>query len=547
MSTMKPVQYIEDIPAEFNIADWIIDRALENGWEDRTALIFGGDEITYADLAERTNRAGNLLLEAGIRPGDRVLLALGDSPEFVAAWYATLKIGAVTAEAYTFLQEKDFTYYLRYSQARAVIADAGTLERIRSAVRQSPWKHRIIAVGVDAAALEDGEIAWDVAYSAASSHLNTVPTGRDDIAIWKFTTGSTGSPKAVVHTHSAPRLSAESYGQGTLGLQPDDLVLPVPKLFFGYARDLTTLFPLAVGGAGIVYPERPTPSLLFGLIERHRPTVLVAVPSMMQQMLDSPDAAGRDLSSLRFCTSAGEALPPSLLERWTETFDIEVLDGLGSSEAYHVYISQRPGRVRPGKLGELVPGYSARLVNGQGDDVEPGEVGELWLQGPTTGLMYWGDRPKSLRTFVGDVVRTGDLLSRDQDGFYTYEGRADNLLKVGGIWVAPDEVERCLVSHEAVAETAVVGISRNGLTTTRAYVVPRPPATPGDDLADQLRAYVRETLSPHKYPREVAFVKALPKTGSGKLDRAAIRSLGAEAVTPGSKTVPPKPGDSIPA
>jgi len=518
-----PLQ-LEDIPREFNLASWVIDRHLDAGDGARTALRCAGAEISFAELARLVNRTGHVLRDAGVRRGDRVLLVLSDGPEFVAAWYATLKIGGVCAEAYTFLPVKDIAYYLGYSQARVVIVDAGTLERVREAAATSDCEHVILAVGVEPALLGSGEIAFGAATQSTSEILAPTPTLRDEIAIWKFTTGSTGSPKAAVHPHSAPRLSADWYGQRVLGLSEDDLVLPVPKLFFGYARDLATLFPLAVGGAGIVFPERSSPERLFELIAEHHPTVLAAVPTALQQMLDAPDASSHDLSCLRFCTSAGEALPTALLERWLDTFGVEVLDGLGSSEAYHVYISQYPGQSRPGTLGRLVPGYEARLVDAAGETVADGSEGELWLSGETAALMYWSERPKSLRTFAGTLIRTGDLLSRDPDGFYRYRGRADDLLKVGGIWVAPEEVERCLISHPSVAEVAVCGVRRRGLTVSCAYVVARD-ASAGEELADELRAYVRRVLSPHKYPREVVFLEALPRTGSGKVDRAAVRAL----------------------
>jgi benzoate-CoA ligase family protein len=517
---------LADIPTEFNVASWVLDRQVEEGRGANTALVCGERSVDFAELTELSGRAGSALREAGVRPGERVLLVLADGVEFLAAWYGALKAGAVTAEAYTFLPVKDLAYLLRYSQARVVVADAATLANVREAVAQSPWPHTILAVSVPAADLLPGELAWEAALEAAPAFEPT-PTARDDIAIWKFTTGSTGSPKAAVHTHASPRLSAELYGQGVLGLRPDDLVLAVPKLFFGYARDLTTLFPQAVGGAGIAFPERSTPERIFDLVERHRPTVLVTVPTMIQQMLDLPGAESRDLSSLRFCTSAGEALPAPLLARWMERFGVEVLDGLGSSEAYHIYISQYPGQSRPGTLGRLVPGYEARLVDEAGEDVAAGEAGELWLRGGTAALMYWAEREKSLATYAGEEVRTGDLLSRDADGFFTYRGRADSLLKVGGIWVAPDEVEACLGAHEAVAEAAVVGVERRGLTTTRAYVVAAEGTVADEALADALRDHVRRTLSPHKYPREVVFLARMPRTGSGKIDRAEIRRLAA--------------------
>jgi benzoate-CoA ligase family protein len=517
-----------DIPAEFNVASWVLDRQVEEGRGGNTALVLAERQLDFAELTELADRAGGALRDAGVRPGERVLLVLSDGPEFVASWYGALKVGAVTAEAYTFLPVKDLAYLLRYSQARVVVADATTLGNVREAVAGSPWSHTILAVGVPAADLLPGELSWDGALDAVSGFEPT-PTMRDEIAIWKFTTGSTGAPKAAVHTHASPRLSAEWYGQGVLGLRPDDLVLAVPKLFFGYARDLTTLFPQAVGGGGIAFPERSTPERIFDLIERHRPTVLVTVPTMIQQMLDLPGAESRDLSSLRFCTSAGEALPAALLDRWGERFGVEILDGLGSSEAYHIYISQHPGESRPGTIGRLVPGYEARLVDEAGEDVGPGETGELWLRGGTAALMYWAEREKSLATYAGDVVHTGDLLSRDEDGFFAYRGRSDSLLKVGGIWVAPDEVEACLAAHEAVAETAVVGVERRGLTTTRAYVVAADGVAADEELADALRDHVRHTLSPHKYPREVAFLAQMPRTGSGKIDRSEIRRLAQSA------------------
>jgi len=517
---------LADIPTEFNVASWVLDRQVQEGRGGNTALVCGERVIDFAELTDLSGRAGSALREAGVRPGERVLLVLADGPEFVAAWYGALKAGAVTAEAYTFLPVKDLAYLLRYSQARVVVADGATLANVREAVEGSPWPHTILVVGVPVADLLPGELAWDAALAAAPAFVPT-PTSRDDIAIWKFTTGSTGSPKAAVHTHASPRLSAELYGQGVLGLRPDDLVLAVPKLFFGYARDLTTLFPQAVGGAGIAFPERSTPERIFDLVERNRPTVLVTVPTMIQQMLDLPGAESRDLSSLRFCTSAGEALPAPLLARWMERFGVEVLDGLGSSEAYHIYISQYPGESRPGTIGRLVPGYEARLVDEAGEDVAADEAGELWLRGGTAALMYWAEREKSLATYAGDVVRTGDLLSRDEDGFFTYRGRADSLLKVGGIWVAPDEVEACLGAHEAVAEAAVVGVDRRGLTTTRAYVVTAEGTVADEALADALRDHVRRTLSPHKYPREVVFLARMPRTGSGKIDRSEIRRLAA--------------------
>lgn len=503
--------------ASFNLTTWFVDRHLDEGRGDRVALLCGERECSYAELAALVNRIGHVLRDLGVRQEERVLLALGDSIEFVASWYAAQKIGAVTAEAYTFLPAKDFAYYLEYTRAGVVIVDATTLDRIREVRTASPWLRTLLVVGPLSEPLGAGEASFDALVAQAPSELSPAPTDADDIAIWKFTTGSTGRPKACVHRMETPLRSYEHYALGVLGMSGDDVVLPVPKLFFGYARDLTALYPFGLGGAGIVFSERSTAARIFELIERHRPTMLVNVPTMIRAMLEQPE---RDLSSLRLCTSAGEALPEELHRRWSEAFGIELLDGIGSSEAYHIYISSRRGAARPGTLGTVVPGYRARIVDHQQRDVADGEVGRLWIEGDTAALMYWGAREQTVATYAGDTVMSGDLFSRDSDGYFQYRGRADDLLKVGGIWVAPQEIERCLADHPAVAECAVVGYDEDGLQKPRAFVVLNEGAIVD---AAALQEHVKTTLSPHKYPRDLRFVPELPRTGSGKIDRSALR------------------------
>jgi benzoate-CoA ligase family protein len=513
----------EDIPRGFNLASYFVDRNVEEGRGGRTALIGPGGATTYAELATLTNRSGNALAELGVRAEERVLLVLADSVEFVALWYGTQKIGAVTAEAYTFLQPKDYAYYLDYTRASVVVADATTLERVREAAVSSRWLRRVLVVGADVE-LRAGEASFDALAADAADELEPAPTTRDDIAIWKFTTGSTGLPKAAVHPAHSALLSFDWYARGVLDLKEDDLVLPVPKLFFGYARDLTALYPFGVGAAGIVFPERTTPERIFELIAQHHPSILVQVPTMMAAMSAHPEAAGQDLSCLRLCTSAGEALPRELYERWRAAFGVEVLDGIGSSEAYHIYISNRPGRVRPGSVGEVVPGYSARVVDEEGQEVPDGEVGTLWIEGDTAALLYWNEHEKTKQTLHGDSVNTGDLFVRDSEGFYWYRGRSDELIKVGGIWVVPAEIEQCLITHADVVECAVVGYEEEGLTLSRAHVVLRAGVAGSEELARALQDHVRARLSSHKYPRDVRFVAELPKTPSGKIDRLALRA-----------------------
>ena len=505
-----------DVPVSCNVASYFVDRNLELGRGNRTALIHPGGTTTYAELAALTNRIGNVLRDLGVQPGRRVLLALADGVEFVATWYAAQKIGAVTAEVYTFLPVKDFAYYLAYTEADVVIVDSDTQPRMREAAEIS---------GRDATLLVVGDSSFETLVATASPELDAAPTTRDDVAIWKFTTGSTGAPKACVHPTRTPLLSFHCYARGVLDINADDIVLAVPKLFFGYARDLAALYPFGVGGAGIVFAERSTPELLFELIERHRPTILVNVPTMMNAMITYARAHPKpDLSSLRLCTSAGEALPAALYERWDEMFGVPVLDGIGSSEAYHIYVSNRPASIRPGSLGTPVPGYTAQVTDADRNPLPDNEIGHLEITGPTAALEYHGEPEKSAQTYFGDTVRSADLFSRDADGAFHYRGRADDLLKVGGVWVAPSEIEHCLIGHPDVLECAVIGYEADGLTLPRAYVVLRAGA---DASQDELAQWVKTRLSPHKYPRNVRLVAELPKTGSGKLDRRALREGGA--------------------
>ena len=484
-----------DLPRELNLASWFVDRNVDEGRGERTALIGPGGATSYAELAGLVNRCGNLLRELGVRAGERVLLVLGDSVELVALWYGAQKIGAVTAEAYTFLQPKDYAYYIEYTDAKVVVADATT----EPAIREVAGERQVLVA--------DEEFRRRL--KDVSAELEPAPTTKDDIALWKFTTGSTGQPKGAVHPVHSPVLSNDWYAQGVLGIREDDVVLPVPKLFFGYARDLTALYPFGVGAAGIVFPERSTPERIFELIAEHRPTILVNVPTMMAQMLNHPDAASRDLSCLRFCTSAGEALPRELHDQWLDTFGVEVLDGIGSSELYHIYISNQPGtgacridrRARPGLRGRARRQRRAPRHRRHRGALLLGRRGE---DGAHVRRRH-GPYRRPLRARRGRVLLV--------------PGRVDDLMKVGGIWVAPAEIEHCLAVAPRGGRVRGDRAQQNGLTVPRAYVVAREPL---EERA--LQDFVRERLSPHKYPREVVFVDDLPKTPSGKLDRKALKA-----------------------
>jgi len=511
----------EEVPEHFNVAHYFLHRNVEEGRGDRVALHVGEQAVTYRELSQLAYRIGHVLRALGVAPEDRVLLALADGVEFVATWYAVVGLGAVSAEVYTYLHAHDYAYYLDYVRPQVVVTDAVTHGKVREAAHTVGFRGKLLAVGVPE--LLPGEEDFHRLVAQAPSEPALADTRKDDFALWKFTTGTTGRPKAVVHCHYAPYLSFWNYAQEVIRYTPEDVVLPVPKLFFGYARDCAALFPFGVGASAVVFPERSTPERIFQLIRHHRPTLLIQVPTMMRQMVEHPEAECYDLSCVRLATSAGEALPAELYHRWKQKFGVEVVDGIGSSELYHIYISNRPGQVRPGSVGRPCPGYRAEVRDPDGRPLPRGETGELWVWGETAALLYWRDRGKSVRTFHGNWVRTGDLFREDEDGFLWYQGRADDLMKVGGVWVAPAEVEQCLLSHPLVAECAVLPTVREGLVVPVAYVTLREPHRAGPELARALQDHVRGNLSPHKYPREVRFVDSLPRTPSGKVDRRQLR------------------------
>jgi benzoate-CoA ligase family protein len=512
----------DDLPRQFNLTTYFLDSNLEVGRGDTPALIDGDATYSYRQVSQMTNAIGNGLLTLGVEMEDRVLLALNDSVEFVAAWYAVVKIGAVVAEIYPFLQAHDYLYYLNYSRAKVILVDRENLQKVREIAGQCPHLRAILVAGED----DDwgnNEYSLSRLIAEAPTDLAAADTTKDDIALWKFTTGSTGKPKAAVHCQHDPVISFVGYAQGVLKMDQTDRVLAVPKLFFGYARDLVTLFAFGAGACGIIFPDRSAPERILSLVQKHKPTILVNVPTMMNAMISHPEASSYDVSSLRLNTSAGEALPPAIHQGWLDTFGVETINGIGSSEAYHIYISVRPDSGgRPGSLGQLVPGYTAQIVDQHGQPAADGEVGELWITGESTALMYWNEHEKSKKTFFGDTIHTGDLFRRDSDGYYWFEGRVDDLLKVGGMWVSPLEIESSLLEHDAVQECAVVGIEVDGLTQPCAYIVLAAGQSGGAELIETLQMHVRTRLAPHKYPRQVRFVESLPKTSSGKIDRGAL-------------------------
>ena len=487
------------LPESLNIAELFLPRRVAEGRGGRVALRLADRQVSYAELDGLANRFGNLLRDLGVRQEERVVLALPDSAEYAAALFGILKVGAVAVMVNPALPPDGLAAMVDLARARvAVVApDAAP-----------PVRHRVVIAGGDGPHLD------------CSADLEMAATHRDDPAIWLFSGGTTGRPKAAVQTHGSFANTTALYAQGAMGWCEDDITLSVPKLYFGYATGSNLFFPLSVGGSSALFPEHPTAEVLFEQIALHRPTILINTPKMVAAMIDA--APGADLSSVRFATSAGEALPPSLYDRWKKTFGVELYDGLGTAEMWHVFVSNQPGAVRPGSLGRVVPGFELAVRDAEGGDVPDGEVGRLWVRGDSLALGYWQDTPKSRDAFRGEWYASGDLVRRDGEGFVHYVGRGDDALKVGGKWLLPAEVEDCLLTHDAVQEAAVVGVpDRTGLTRPVAFVVPA--VADSAELEGTLQHHCLTHLDAYKHPRRVFVMDDLPRTHLGKVDRGALR------------------------
>ena len=501
-----------DPPERFNIAEYLLTARVAEGVGARPALLTDQGTFTYAEVDRLASRYAHLLREAGVDPEQRVIIALPDGPAFVGALFGILKIGAVVVMVNPQLSFEQIAYFYDYTRATAALVAGPSAEAFVAAAAGARALKTVLRV--------DGpEVGLRL--DALPDSIETFPTHRDDPAIWLFSGGTTGQPKAVVQTHRSYANTTECYAKGVLGYGPDDITLSVPKLFFGYAMGANLFFPFSVGARAILFEEAATPEALFARIARHRPTILINVPTMVNRMVSHPDAPRQDLSCFRFATSAGEALPVELYHRWKDTFRIELLDGLGTAEMWHIFLTNRVGAVKPGTLGQVVPGFEVKAADENGAEVPEGDVGLLWVRGNSQGLGYWQLQEKTRRTFRGDWVVCGDLISRDADGYFTHHGRADEMLKVSGKWLSPQEVESCLLQHPAVREAAVVGVTGDGgLVKPHAYVVTLERRA---DLAEELKAFVRDRLEPFKAPREISFVDALPRTHLGKVDRGKLR------------------------
>jgi benzoate-CoA ligase family protein len=524
-------------PESFNLADYFLDDRLREGLGSFVAVRFGERAYTYEDVSRYSRAVASLLLDAGVARGERVLIVLPDVPAFAWTFFGTLRAGAVVAMGNPDVPPSSIEYLVQYTRAAAIITvpkvrdvlheamRAGRLEvnmRAMWTVADSPTWGRVLDENTG-----DSDLAE--AMAAVGVYEQFPETHRDEPAIWLFTSGSTGEPKANIHPHRDFAFNTEVYAKGTVGYRRGDVTVSVPRLYFGYATGTNLMFPFAVGATAALFSERPTPESLTKAITNYRPTIVTNVPTMLGKLLEYDATSPLDLGSIRFSLSAGEALPGALLSRWLERFRSDVYDGIGSAEMFHIYASNRPGDIKPGSVGKAVEGYELRILSEEADgpgapEVPRGEIGVLWVRGDSVSMGYWLDRDKSWKTFYGHWCRTGDLFRMDDDGYLYFAGRADELLKVSGLWVSPVEVEECLMTHESVQLAAVIGIEEDGLMKTKAFVVLRAGHAPSDELKTKLQDHAKERMAKHKYPRVIEFVDDVPKNDRGKVDRKALRA-----------------------
>ncbi len=517
-------------PAPYNAAVDLVDRHVAQGRGERVAYVDDHGSTTYTKLASQVDRAGHALRALGVRREERVVLVMQDTVDFPTVFLGAMKIGAVPVPVNTLLHPDDYTYLLNDSRARVIVVSDTLLPKLEKAIAASPHLAHVVTARTSLGASTSGdrgsppqllhllEKAWPT--------LDAVETSADEVAFWLYSSGSTGTPKAAMHLHSHIMWTSALYAQGVLGMREDDVVYSAAKLFFAYGLGNGLTFPLSVGATAVLATERVTSQAFARVMTAHRPTLFCGVPTLFASILADTLLDPRALSTrLRASISAGEALPKHIGEKWRAAYGTDILDGIGSTELLHIFLSNRHGEVHYGTSGRPVPGYDVDIRGEDGQMVRDGEEGILWVRGPTAAAGYWNQREKSLAAFHGPWTRTGDRYSRDADGFYTYAGRGDDMLKVGGIWVSPFEVESALASHEAVLEAAVVGdADADQLTKPRAFVVLKDHSQANPALEAELKAFVKSKLASYKYPRWIEFVAELPKTATGKIQRFRLRS-----------------------
>ena len=517
---------MHDLPEIFNAATHFVDRNIVEGRGGNIAIECGSERVTYAQVAERVNRFGNALKGLAVQPEQRIALILQDTPAFPYCFFGAIKAGVVPVPLNTLWRARDYAHALNDSGARVVVISETLLREFEAIDRHKlPRLEHVIVVPSSGGVMETRPAFanFEALMAESSPTLEAEPTHKDAMAFWLYSSGSTGSPKGCVHLQHDMYVCAEAYAKGVLGMTEADRCFSAAKLFFAYGLGNALYMPFAVGATSILLPEAPTAPRVYEIIARHKPTLFFSVPTNFGMLL--AQQGDFDLSSVRYAVSAGEALPAPLFRRFKDRFGVEILDAIGSTECLHMFIANYPGRVRPGSSGQPVPGYEARIVDEHDQPVAVGEMGNLLIKGDSTCAYYWNQHEKTRQTIQGEWIRTGDKYYCDADGYYWYGGRSDDMLKAGGIWVSPVEIESVLIDHEAVQECAVIGREDgDGLAKPFAFVVLKATVSGSPELAAALQAFVRERLAEYKRPRGVEFVAELPKTATGKLQRFKLRA-----------------------
>jgi len=513
------------IPRDYNAVSDFVDRNVADGRGAKPAFIDPSGSLTYGALQERTRRFANALRARGVAREQRLALIMLDTRALPVAFWGALRAGVIPVPLNTLLTGDQYAYILADSRASAAVIAAPLLDKIEPLLKDLPGLKTLF---VSDGAAPEGTIDFEAALAEASPEAPTAATCRDETAFWLYSSGSTGRPKGVKHLHASPMHTARLFGQSVLGISEDDVVFSAAKLFFAYGLGNGMSFPMSVGATTVLLPDRPTPEAVMGVMREHNPSLFYGVPTLYAAMLAHPDiCAGAGSEKLRLCVSAGEALPKELGEQWRAKVGADIIDGIGSTEMLHIFISNRPGKVAYGASGVPVPGYRARIVDAEGAEVGDGEIGELLVSGPSAGEGYWNQREKTRTTFAGEWTRTGDNYRRGEDGLYYYCGRADDMFKVSGNWVSPFDVESALLAHEAVLEAAVVGKEdEEGLLKPKAFIVLKQGYDAGPELLAELKARVKANAGPWKYPRWIEVMDELPKTATGKIQRFKLRERG---------------------
>ena len=514
---------IKAIPGDlYNAAEDLIGRNLHNGRSDKIALIDKSGSYSYGDLDRQARQFSNVLSDLGVQAEQRIVICMHDTVAFPVCFLGSILAGVIPVPVNTRLVEKDYEYILTDSKAIVLVVSSDLLGVFEGHLDKHPNLRKVIVVGN----ATGPHLKFSNLLAGASIEFQTACTKPDDMCFWLYTSGTTGMPKGAVHLHSHLMETANLYAIPRLGVNAEDVVFSAAKLFFAYGLGNALTFPFAVGATAVLLEGPPTPDAVASILKDNQPSIFFGVPTLFAMLLAGSELPVKNDTNLRLCVSAGEALPGELLERWQERMGCDILDGLGSTEMLHIFLSNSQDDVRPNCSGRAVPGYELRLVDDSGDEVSKGELGNLHVRGPTSAIMYWNQREKSLDTFKGRWTVTGDKYYVDQEGYYIYGGRSDDMLKVGGIYVSPFEVESALIAHETVLEAAVVGYpDADKLIKPKAFIVLNNKNTPSETLADELRAFVRESLAEYKYPRWIEFVNDLPKTATGKIQRYKLREL----------------------